>query len=61
MTNNSTLEDLKTLRVQRVQNQKTTGHTQIRRTTESAETPFYGPLNFRNVGVVGSNPIISTT
>ena len=28
---------------------------------EDAETSFYSPLNFRNVGVVGSNPIISTT
>ena len=61
MTNNATLEDLKSLIPQRAQNQKTTGHTQVRKTRDSSETPFYRPLNFRNVGVVGSNPIISTT
>ena len=55
------LEDLKSLIWQRAQNRKTTGHTQVRKTRESAETPFYRPLTFRNVGVVGSNPIISTT
>ena len=61
MTNNATLEDLKPLISQRVKNRKTTGHTQVRKTGESPETPFYRPLNCRNVGVVGSNPIISTT
>ena len=58
MTNNAMLEGLESLIQQRGQNRKTTGHTQGWETGESAETPFYRPSTFRNVGVVGSNPII---
>ena len=60
MTNNAMLEGLKSLTWQRGQNRKITGHTHIRKTRESAGTPFYRPLNFRNVGAEGSNPFIST-